>query len=138
MKLKFAHNYPRKFGYIGVAIIAIGLLALVALVIGAFRATCDVKYDANTDVADIVIHPPGESGEEIIQADGGRSSGLYNGILQKTLDNTVTFRQSGNAYRVKGSIAFAVRDGKPEVYSYDLEITGHAFGEKPFECRSNR
>jgi hypothetical protein len=104
-------------------------------------AECKVTYDANKDSFEIVVQPPGESGEFSMDGTMKKSTNISREagkdmvkITQYDLDLERTFKESGSVYRITGFIKFDDSGKKSKLVDYALEVTGGVYGETPHTC----
>jgi hypothetical protein len=125
-------------------------MALVAIALAAITGTggcsdsnaeCKVTYDANKDSFQVIVHPPGESGDFAQDGTMNRTTSISREagkdmvkITQYELDLERTFNESGNTYKITGFIKFDDSGTKSKLVDYALEVTGGAYGETPHTC----
>ena len=123
-------------------------LAVIALVViggtggcSDSNAECKVTYDAQEDSFEVIVNPPGETGD--FTRDGTMKSTTSSSKeagkdMVKTTQYEVnlerTYKESGNTYKIVGSINFDDSGNKSKLVGYNLTITGGVYGETPHTC----
>jgi hypothetical protein len=112
------------------------LLVLTIILIGSVgcsgkNAECKVTLDKEGNM-DIIVNPPGESGEA--KQDGtlkrsrqitpGKSTTTYEGEIVKT------YAESGSSY----TIQVFVQTADDRLMDYELEVSGGVYGDTPHTC----
>lgn len=118
---------------LAVALIIVGGLTVALVAFNFLRPACVIQYDAEEDVATVRFRPPGEGEEETLPIYGARRLGIYHGAVERNVDETITFSETGNAYNLYGFIVFEARDGTPSMKQADLHVLG--FGNMTYTCR---
>jgi hypothetical protein len=117
-------------------------------------ATSETADSASEEENDTITSPPcflsctsagGELSVEITCETGqvtrnvnNSTSVQYNDnstIYTLTIDETRTYSDSGNSYEINGTIVFVQALGTTAIRSYDLTVTGGAFGDVPQTCK---
>ena len=97
---------------------------------------CKITLDREGNL-DIIVNPPGESGEaeqhgglarrkEISASDGSHQSvTTYEGKIEKT------YSETGRTYNIK--VFIKISDDR--LLEYELEVTGGVYGDTPHTCK---
>jgi hypothetical protein len=102
-----------------------------------------VTVDSRKYLFEIRINPPGESGgftqavkepmkiTTNISTENGKE--MVN-TTQYEVNLEQTYKQSGNTYKIVGSIEYNEKSNKFKLIGYNLTITGGVYGETPYTC----
>jgi hypothetical protein len=95
------------------------------------NAECKVTLDREGNL-DIIVNPPGESGEAEQHGGLTRKTQISYGSSQTTYEGEIekTFSESGHTYNIKVFIKIA----DDRLQDYKLDVTGEAYGDTPHTC----
>lgn len=112
------------------------LFVLAVVLIGGVgcsgkNAECKVTLDKEGNM-DIIVNPPGESGEakqdgtlkRSTQISPGKSTITYEGEITKT------YAESGTSYTIQVFVQIA----DDSLVDYELEVSGGVYGDTPHTC----
>lgn len=123
-------------------------LAVIAVVVigggggcSGSNAECKVTYDAKEDSFEIIVNPPGEPGDFTQDGTMNRTQSISREagkdmvkITQYEVNLERTYKESGNTYKIVGSIKFDDSGKKSKLVGYTLTITGGVYRETPHTC----
>ena len=126
-------------------------LAIITLVImvgiggcSDSKAECKVTYDAKEDSFEIILNPPGESGEftqhnvdgsmKVSTSASKEAGGDFVKFTKYEVNIERKYNESGNAYQIVGSIEFDDSGKKSKLVGYSITITGGVYGDTPHMC----
>jgi hypothetical protein len=127
-------------------ILAILALIVIGGTVGCWgsNAECKVTYDAREDSFEIIVNPPGETGEFTqFNPDGSYKRKTHVSkepgqdavaITEYEINLVRTYNESRNTYEIQGKIEFDDRGDKSKLTSYTLTITGGVYGDASFQC----
>jgi hypothetical protein len=114
----------------------LSLLALSLILTGiagcsSKNAECKVTLDREGNL-DIIVNPPGESGEAEQHGGLTRKTEISYGSTQTTYEGEIekTWSESGHTYNINVFIKIA----DDRLLDYKLEVTGEAYGDTPHIC----
>ena len=95
------------------------------------NAECKVTLDREGNL-DVIVNPPGESGEAEQHGGLTRKMAISPGSAQTTYEGEIekTFSESGHTYNIEVFIKIA----DDRLLDYKLEVTGEAYGDTPHIC----
>lgn len=112
------------------------LLVLAATLIGiaacsSKSAECKVTLDREGNM-DIIVNPPGESGEAKQEGTLKRSRQISPGKSATTYDGEIVkiYAESGASYTIQVFVEIA----DDRLVDYELEVSGGVYGDTPHTC----
>jgi hypothetical protein len=95
------------------------------------NAECKVTLDRKGNL-DIIVNPPGESGEAEQHGGLTKKTAISYGSTQITYEGEIekTWSESGHTYNIKVFIKIA----DDRLLDYKLDVTGEAYGDTPHIC----
>ena len=95
------------------------------------NAECKVTLDRKGNL-DIIVNPPGESGEAEQHGGLTRTTQISYGSRQTTYEGEIekTYSESGHTYNIKVFIEIA----DDRLQDYKLDVTGGVYGDTPHTC----